>query len=93
MNGGLISLIWLGSLLSLPINELRELVSQRDRSSSIAHSPRRKPEPQHAEVTERLTASNYSVIRQESRDQPANRKQNLKSIVQRASVPKVNPIN
>ncbi len=45
MNGGLISLIWHGSFLSLAINEFRQIVAQRDRSSSIAHSPRRKPEP------------------------------------------------
>ena len=48
--------------------------------------------PQHAEVTEGLTPRNHTVILKESRDQPADRMQNLESMMQQPPVSEVNPV-
>ncbi len=86
-SGGLVSLIWLGSLLSLSVNKLRQIIEQRHRSSSISHSLICKTEPQHNGASGRLTSSNRFVIHQASRDDLADRVQNLELLVQRSSQP------
>ena len=92
LSGSLVTLIWLGSLLSLPVNELRKIVERRDQSISIAYSIKCQKEPQNVATTRGLTPSNRSVIRQESRDELADRIQNIESLLQRSSPPPNNPV-